>query len=110
MTNIELVRFYIGDNDSSFLDDAVIQYLLDEHGNSPLDAAIEALEAIINEIALQPRSASVDGIRTERASVASLEARLEELKTKRNTQKNKAIPVLLHTKRTNWNDITRIFE
>lgn len=109
MTNIELVRFYIGDTDSSYLDDAVIQYLLDEHGNSPLDAAIEALEAIINEIALQPRSASVDGIRTERASVASLEARLDELKTKKNARKG-IMPILLHTKRQDWNDITRIFE
>ncbi|WP_146613010.1 hypothetical protein [Halomonas sp. SL1] len=112
MDDLEQVRLLIGDTDTDepYLEDSVIQFLLNESGNVILDAAIECLEAIINQIALQPDRWRIGDAEEYRANVESLESRLQSLISKRNAKKYTAIPVILNTDRKDWDDINKIFE
>lgn len=112
MTPEEQVRLNIGDTDTEeqYLSDSVITFLLTENGNNVLDASIAALEAIINQIALQPSRWEIGDASETRASVEQLENRLQELINKRNAQKYTAIPIILNTDRKDWDDLDKIFD
>lgn len=111
MDNIDQVRLNIGDTDTEeyFLDDTVISFLLQENGNNVLETSIEALEAIINNIALQPERWRIGDAAESRASVDQLEDRLKSLINKRNAKNYTAIPIILHPSRKNWDDIDKVF-
>lgn len=108
----EQVRLNIGDTnpDEPYLEDSVITFLLTENGNDVIEASIEALTAIINQIALQPDRWRIGDAEEYKASVDELEGRLQDLISKRNAKKYTAIPMILHTDRKDWNDINKIFE
>ncbi|MGM0985558.1 MAG: hypothetical protein ACQEXI_01055 [Pseudomonadota bacterium] len=111
LSNIEQVRLNIGDTNTEdqYLEDSVIQFLLDESGSDVLDASIEALEAIINQLSLTPDRWRIGDVEEYRASIDDLEGRLQELKNKRNAKKFTAIPILFNTDRKDWSEFTKIF-
>lgn len=113
MDDVARVRLYIGDTDldieNQYLTTPVIEFLLQESGNDVLVASIEALESIVNSIALTPESWEIGDASETRATVEDLERRLDDLRNKSNAKKFQSIPVLLHTDRKDWNEFKKIF-
>lgn len=105
---VDRMRILTGDYvlDEPFLEDSVYVYLYQKNGNSELDGAIEALESIINNIALSPSRWTIGEATEWSASIPQLTLRLEELKLKR---KGTIVPVVLHTDRSNWDDFNDLF-
>lgn len=112
-TQIQQVKFKVGDTSLNYpyLADSTYEWLLDKNSNNITKAAIEALEMIINQIALSPESIKTDAVDEVRASVHVLERRLEALK-KQLTQAAigaSRFPFLVHSDRKNWNDLDSLF-
>lgn len=112
-TLIQQVKFKVGDTSLNypFLADSTYDWLLDKNSNNIIKAAIEALEMIINQIALSPESVKTDAVDEVRASVHVLERRLDALK-KQLTQAAigaSRFPFLVHSDRNNWNDLDSLF-
>lgn len=112
-TLIQQVKFKVGDTSLSypFLADSTYDWLLDKNSNNIIKAAIEALEMIINQIALSPESIKTDAVDEVKASVPVLERRLNALK-KQLTQAAigaSRFPFLVHSDRNNWNDLNSLF-
>ena len=112
-TLIQQVKFKVGDTSLNypFLADSTYDWLLEKNSKNIIKAAIEALEMIINQIALSPESVKTDAVDEVRASVPVLERRLESLK-KQLTQAAvgaSRFPFLVHSDRKNWNDLDSLF-
>ena len=112
-TRIQQVKFKVGDTSLNypFLADSTYDWLLDKNSNNIIKAAIEALEMIINQIALSPESVRTDAVDEVKASVPVLEKRLDALK-KQLTQAAigaSRFPFLVHSDRKNWNDLNSLF-
>ena len=112
-TLIQQVKFKVGDTSLNypFLADSTYDWLLDKNSNNIIKAAIEALEMIINQIALSPESIKTDAVDEVKASVPVLERRLEALK-KQLTQAAigaSRFPFLVHSDRNNWHDLDSLF-
>ena len=112
-TLIQQVKFKVGDTSLNypFLADSTYDWLLDKNSNNIIKAAIEALEMIINQIALSPESIKTDAVDEVKASVPVLERRLNALK-KQLTQAAvgaSRFPFLVHSDRRNWNDLNSLF-
>ena len=112
-TLIQQVKFKVGDTSLNypFLADSTYDWLLDKNSNNIIKAAIEALEMIINQIALSPESVKTDAVDEVKASVHVLERRLNALK-KQLTQAAvgaSRFPFLVHSDRNNWNDLDSLF-
>lgn len=112
-TLIQQVKFKVGDTSLNypFLADSTYEWLLDKNSKNIIKAAIEALEMIINQIALSPESIKTDAVDEVKASVPVLERRLEALK-KQLTQAAvgaSRFPFLVHSDRKNWNDLDSLF-
>ena len=112
-TLIQQVKFKVGDTSLNypFLADSTYDWLLDKNRNNIIKAAIEALEMIINQIALSPESVKTDAVDEVKASVPVLERRLAALK-KQLTQAAigaSRFPFLVHSDRNNWNDLNSLF-
>ena len=112
-TLIQQVKFKVGDTSLNypFLADSTYDWLLDKNSNNIIKAAIEALEMIINQIALSPESVKTDAVDEVKASVHVLERRLNALK-KQLTQAAvgaSRFPFLVHSDRKNWNDLNSLF-
>ena len=112
-TLIQQVKFKVGDTSLNypFLADSTYDWLLDKNSNNIIKAAIEALEMIINQIALSPESIKTDAVDEVKASVPVLERRLNALK-KQLTQAAigaSRFPFLVHSDRRNWNDLDSLF-
>ena len=112
-TLIQQVKFKVGDTSLNypFLADSTYDWLLEKNSKNIIKAAIEALEMIINQIALSPESVKTDAVDEVRASVHVLERRLEALK-KQLTQAAigaSRFPFLVHSDRKNWNDLDSLF-
>jgi len=107
---IQQLRLIVGDvsTDYPFLDDNTYQWLIDTYvvQNS---AAVEALEMIINQIALSPQSIKTDAVTEIRPLVANLEARLKRLKAKQQVSAT-GFPLLVKSDRTSWNDFITLFQ
>ena len=107
---IQQLRLIVGDvsTDYPFLDDNTYQWLIDTYvvQNS---AAVEALEMIINQIALSPQSIKTDAVTEIRPLVASLEARLKSLKAKQQVSAT-GFPLMVKSDRTSWNDFITLFQ
>ena len=113
MDELQQIRLLVGDNatdtSSQLLSDDVYQFLLDEANGDKHQAAIDALEAIINEIALSPARWELGDAMEERASLPALERRLSQLKAKADRAKNAPVPVLIRSDRKDWSDFNAIF-
>ena len=107
---IQQLRLIVGDvsTDYPFLDDDTYQWLLDTHV-AQNNAAVEALEMIINQIALSPQSIKTDAVTEIRPLVANLEARLNRLKSKQQVSAT-GFPLLVKSDRTSWNDFITLFQ
>ena len=110
---IQQVKFKVGDTSLNypFLADSTYDWLLEKNSNNIIKAAIEALEMIINQIALSPESVKTDAVDEVKASVHVLEKRLDALK-KQLTQAAvgaSRFPFLVHSDRNNWNDLNSLF-
>ena len=107
---IQQLRLIVGDvsTDYPFLDDNTYQWLIDTYvvQNS---AAVEALEMIINQIALSPQSIKTDAVTEIRPLVANLEARLNSLKAKQQVSAT-GFPLMVKSDRTSWNDFITLFQ
>ena len=108
-TQVQQVRLLVGDvaTDFPFLDDATYEWLLEVHPVT-LDAAVEALEMIINQISLSPQSIKTDAVTEVALIVSNLERRLAVLKTKKRASVV-AMPFIVKTDRSNWNDFDSLF-
>ena len=112
-TLIQQVKFKVGDTSLNypFLADSTYDWLLEKNSKNIIKAAIEALEMIINQIALSPESVKTDAVDEVKASVHVLERRLDALK-KQLTQAAvgaSRFPFLVHSDRRNWNDLNSLF-
>ena len=112
-TLIQQVKFKVGDTSLNypFLADSTYDWLLEKNSKNIIKAAIEALEMIINQIALSPESIKTDAVDEVKASVPVLERRLGALK-KQLTQAAvgaSRFPFLVHSDRKNWNDLNSLF-
>ena len=112
-TLIQQVKFKVGDTSLNypFLADSTYDWLLEKNSKNIIKAAIEALEMIINQIALSPESIKTDAVDEVKASVPVLERRLGALK-KQLTQAAigaSRFPFIVHSDRKNWNDLNSLF-
>ena len=112
-TLIQQVKLKVGDTSLNypFLADSTYDWLLEKNSKNIIKAAIEALEMIINQIALSPESIKTDAVDEVKASVPVLERRLDALK-KQLTQAAigaSRFPFLVHSDRKNWNDLDSLF-
>ena len=107
---IQQLRLIVGDvsTDYPFLDDNTYQWLIDTYPTQN-EAAVEALEMIINQIALSPQSIKTDAVTETRPLVAALEARLNSLKAKQQVSAT-GFPLLVKSDRTSWNDFITLFQ
>ena len=105
---VDQMRLLTGDyiEDEPYLNDDVYLWFYEQNGNSVLDGSIEALESIINNLALSPESWRVGDAWETRGSINALERRLDELKVKR---KGTKVPVVFSSDRTNWSDFNELF-
>lgn len=106
--SVSQVRLLTGDVNLSipYLADNTIEWLLEDKG-SVLEAAIEGLEIIINQISLAPESVKTDAVDEQKADVSSLERRLSQLKARRVSVRR--FPMLVRSDRSNWDDFNSLF-
>lgn len=107
---IQQLRLIVGDvsTDYPFLDDNTYTWLIEIYPTQN-EAAVEALEMIINQIALSPQSIKTDAVTEIRPLVASLEARLKSLKAKQQVSAT-GFPLLVKSDRTSWHDFITLFQ
>ena len=106
---IQQLRLIVGDVsiDYPFLDDNTYTWLIETYPTQN-SAAVEALEMIINQIALSPQSIKTDAVTEVGPLVANLEARLRSLKAKQQASST-GFPMLVKSCRTNWDDFNSLF-
>lgn len=105
---VDQMRLLTGDyiEDEPYLNDDIYLWFYAQNNNSILDAAIEALESIINNIALSPQEWRIGESSEMNASVILLEARLVSLK---NRKSNGKVPIAFRSDRKNWKDFDELF-
>lgn len=111
-SSIQRVRLLTGDIlDFPLLEDSVYQYLILKNSNNELDAAIEAVENIINMLVFNPTDEDVGDVGQKTRSVNDFKTILNNLKDQKylDANKTRAIPMMLRSDRTSWNDIDKIF-
>ena len=106
---IQQLRLIVGDVsiDYPFLDDNTYTWLIETYPTQN-SAAVEALEMIINQIALSPQSIKTDAVTEVGPLVANLEARLMSLKAKQQASAT-GFPMIVKSGRTNWDDFNSLF-
>ena len=107
---IQQLRLIVGDvsTDYPFLDDNTYTWLIETYPTQN-GAAVEALEMIINQIALSPQSIKTDAVTEIRPLVSNLESRLNSLKAKQQVSAT-GFPLLVKSDRTSWNDFITLFQ
>ena len=112
-TDIGRVRLLTGDTATDEIDqylaDNIYEWFLAENGGDIYEAAIEALESIINQLSLTPERWRIGDAEEYRANIDTLERRLDALKLKRNRVRKSPIPIVIHTDRKDWSDFDSIF-
>ena len=106
---IQQLRLIVGDvsTDYPFLDDNTYQWLIETYPTQN-SAAVEALEMIINQIALSPQSIKTDAVTEVGPLVANLEARLKSLKAKQQISAT-GFPMIVKSDRASWDDFNSLF-
>lgn len=107
---IQQLRLIVGDVsvDYPFLDDNTYSWLLETYPTQN-SAAVEALEMIINQIALSPHSIKTDAVTEIGPLVHNLEARLKSLKAKQQVSST-GFPILVKSDRKGWDDFNTLFQ
>lgn len=105
---VDKIRLIVGDYilDEPLLPDSVYVWLFEKYDGNEVEAAIEALESIINNIALSPSKWSLGEASEWGANMPALQKRLDDLKMKR---KGSIVPVVIRSDRENWNDFNNLF-
>lgn len=115
---VNQIRLMVGDTsqDLPYLSDETYEWILESNAGSNylLNCACEALEMIINQIALSPQSIKTEEITEIGPLVSALESRLNSLKAKRDAAAaqygfGKSFPMLVKSDRKNWNDLDELF-
>lgn len=108
-TVVGRMRLLTGDYyvDEPILTDDIYLYFYENNKNSELEGAIEALESIINNIALAPTKWRTGEVWEEAQNVAALERRLNDLKARKS---GRVVPVIVRSDRTNWDDFDKVFK
>lgn len=116
-TAINQLRLMVGDTSADFvwLADETYEWLIETHPVQ-IDAAIKALEMIINQVALSPQSVQTEDLKETGPMVEALERRLKALKEEKALKEksslasiNKGFPMIVRSDRSNWDDIDSIF-
>lgn len=111
-TVINQLRLMVGDTSADFvwLADETYEWLIETYPVQ-IDAAIEALEMIINQVALAPQSIRTEDLTEVGPMVEALERRLKALKEKKasSTSGTRGFPMIIKSDRSNWDDIDSIF-
>lgn len=111
-TAITQLRLMVGDTSADFvwLADETYEWILETHPVQ-IDAAIEALEMIINQVALSPQSVKTEDLSEVGPMVEALERRLKALKEKKASKASgtKGFPMIVKSDRSNWDDIDSIY-
>lgn len=111
-SSIQRVRLLCGDIlDFPLLEDSVYQYLILKNDSNELDAAIEAVENIINMLVFNPTDEDVGQVGQKTRSVSDFRAILQNLQDQKYLDANKTrrLPMLLRSDRTSWNDIDKLY-
>lgn len=115
---VNQIRLMVGDTsqDLPYLSDETYEWILGDNAGSNylLNSACEALEMIINQIALSPQSIKTEEITEIGPLVSALESRLNSLKAKRDAAAaqygfGKSFPMMVKSDRKNWNDLDELF-
>ena len=115
LSDLQRIRLMVGDvaQDLPYLDDNTYEWLMETKAgdNVMLRAAVEALEMIINQIALSPQSIKTEDITEIGPLVAALELRLNSLKAQRDAKDAvpKRMPIVVKSDRSDWNDFDELF-
>lgn len=113
ISTLQQVKFKVGDTSLNypFLDTATYEWLLEKNASNVIKASIEALEIIINQIALSPESVITDAVHEVRPSVEVLERRLEAMKSEltKSVLGKARFPILVHSDRKNWDDLDALY-
>ena len=111
-TAINQLRLMVGDTSADFvwLADETYEWLIETHPVQ-IDTAIEALEMIINQVALSPQSVKTEDLSEVGPMVEALERRLKALKEKKasSLSSTKGFPMIVKSDRSNWDDIDSIY-
>jgi len=106
------LRLMVGDtsNDFVWLADETYEWLIESYPVQ-VDAAIEALEMIINQVALAPQSVRTEDLTEVGPMVEALERRLKALKEKKasSNSSTRGFPMIIKSDRSNWDDIDSIY-
>ncbi|MCK2041945.1 hypothetical protein KZO83_04490 [Chromohalobacter sp. TMW 2.2308] len=112
-TDIGRTRLLTGDTATEELDqylpDNIYDWFLQDNEGDVYEAAIAALETIINQLSLTPERWRIGDASENRANIDTLEKRLDALILKRNRVKKTPVPILLNTDRKDWSDFEAIF-
>lgn len=109
LTQLQQIRLIVGDTDGDFpfLADTTYEWLIELRG-SIYAAGADALEMIINQLALSPQSIKTQDLTEVGPLIAALEARLASLK-KRAVPSTRGFPMLVKSDRKDWKDIDSIY-
>lgn len=106
-TDIGKARMYVGDiGDEKLFEDTVYQQLLDA-GKSPIETAIELLEAAITHFAMMPTRERAGAYEVYSMNIQFLDSRLDELKKKRYGATK--TPVVINPGQKSWDWLDTIF-
>lgn len=107
-TIVGQMRLNTGDfiEEEPYLEDVIYLFFYEKNNNSIIDGSIEALESIINYIALTPQSWTLGDSSESQASVGALNSRLVSLRLRR---KSSVAPIIIKSDRKDWNDFERAF-
>ncbi len=107
-TVVGRMRLLTGDyfENEHFLEDSIYLHLYAEAGNNELEGAIEALESIINNIALAPKEWRSGDVWEKGQDIKQLERRLAALKVRK---RGVRVPIIMKSDRKNWDDFKKAF-
>lgn len=102
------MRLLTGDyfENEYFLEDDVYLHLYALAGNNELEGAIEALESIINNIALAPKEWRSGDVWEKGQDIKQLERRLIALKVRK---RGVRVPIVMKSDRRGWGDFEKAF-
>ena len=105
---VSQMRLNTGDflEDELYLEDAIYVFFYNQTGNSVIDGSIQALEAIIANIALSPTKWAIGDASETAPRVVELNDRLVALKQRKSNNK---VPVIINSDRKNWCDFNKAF-
>lgn len=109
---IQRVRLLVGDVlDFPLLEDSVYQYLILKNNNVEIDAAIEAVENIINMLVFNPTDEIVGSVGQKLPSVSDFRNMLQNLKEQKylDANRTKRIPMVVRSDRKDWSDFDKLY-